>query len=211
MFAGPFDASIIKRAKEKNLISIDLINIRDFATDAYKSVDGHPFGGGTGMILRVDVVDRALQKIKGPKSKVILLDAGGTTYTQKKAREFSKVDDLILICGHYEGIDSRIRELVDEEISVGDYVLTGGEIPTMVVVDSIVRLVPGVLVKEDATVHESHTKKLLEYPQYTQPRSYKGKDVPEVLLSGNHAAIAAWRESQSIDRTKKMRPDLLKK
>ena len=206
MFHGPFDQSIVKRAIDKKLVSIDYINIRDFATDNYKTVDGHPYGGGVGMILRVDVVDRALQSIK--KGHTILLDAGGTPYTQKKAGELSKVDHLILICGHYEGVDHRIRSLVDEEISIGDYILTGGEIPAMILVDSIVRLIPRVLGKSEATVHESFTQSMLEYPQYTEPQTYKGQSVPPILLSGNHKAIDTWRKSEALKRTKTRRPDL---
>ncbi|MCX6792341.1 MAG: tRNA (guanosine(37)-N1)-methyltransferase TrmD [Candidatus Gottesmanbacteria bacterium] len=207
MFFGPFDQSIIKRATDKKLITIDYINIRDFAADNYKTVDGHPYGGGVGMILRVDVVDRALQSIQ--KGHTILLDAGGRPYTQKKAKELSALDHLILICGHYEGVDHRIRSLVDEEISIGDYVLTGGEIPAMVLTDSIVRLIPGVLTKPEATVHESFAEEpLLEYPQYTEPQIYNGLAVPPVLLSGNHKKIDDWRKSESLKRTKNRRPDL---
>ena len=177
MIRGPFDQSIIKRALDKKLITIDYINIRNFATDNYKTVDGHPYGGGLGMILRVDVVDRAIKSVKsvkGIKEKIILLDAGGTPYTQKKAKDLSKIDHLILICGHYEGVDHRIRSLVSEEISIGDYVLTGGEIPAMVVTDSIVRLIPGVLGKPEATIHESFSEPSLEYPQFTEPQTYNG-------------------------------------
>ncbi len=206
MFRGPFDQSIVHRAVEKRLVTIEYVDIRTFASDKYKTVDDHPYGGGVGMILRVDVVDRALQMVKGKnvkeKSHTILLDAGGTPYTQKKARELSNVDHLILVCGHYEGVDARVRTLVDEEISIGDYVLTGGEIPAMVVVDSVVRLVPGVLAKPEATVNESFNESLLEYPQYTQPREYNGVAVPEELLSGNHAAIAAFRKKAAIVRTR---------
>lgn len=198
MFAGPFDFSIVKRAKEKGKVEIDLVNIRDFATDKYKSVDNHPYGGGVGMILRVDVIDKALSSVKrkafSVKKKTVLLDPRGTNYTQAKAREYSKLDHLILICGHYEGVDERVRRLVDESVSIGDYVLTGGEIPVMVVVDSIVRLLPGVLKKKEATQIESFTKQgTLEFPQYTKPEEYKGMKVPSVLLSGNHKKIAKWR------------------
>ena len=206
MFHGPFDQSIVKRAIDKKLVSIDYINIRDFATDNYKTVDGHPYGGGVGMILRVDVVDRALQSIK--KGHTILLDAAGEPYKQQKAKELSTLDHLILICGHYEGVDHRIRSLVDEEISIGDYILTGGEIPAMILVDSIVRLIPRVLRKSEATVHESFTQSMLEYPQYTEPQTYKGLKVPPVLLSGNHKMIDAWRSDEALKRTKTRRPDL---
>jgi tRNA (guanine37-N1)-methyltransferase len=212
MFRGPFDQSIIRRAIDKKLIAIDYINIRDFAQDTYKTVDGHPYGGGVGMILRVDVVDRAIKNAKcqmpNAKSKTILLDAGGRPYTQSKAKELSTVDHLILICAHYEGVDHRIRNLVDEEISIGDYILTGGEIPAMVLVDSVTRLIPGVLSKPEATVHESFSEPFLEYPQYTEPQTYNGVSVPPVLLSGNHKKIDQWRTSESLTRTKTHRPDL---
>ncbi len=207
MFSGPFNHSIIKRAIENKLLNIDYINIRDFATDTYKSVDGHPYGGGVGMILRVDIVDRALRSL--PEGRKILLDAGGTPYTQSKAKELSTVDHVILICGHYEGVDERVRSLVDEEITIGDYVLTGGEIPAMVLADSIVRLIPGVLAKPEATVHESFSEPLLEYPQYTEPQTYNGLSVPQVLTSGNHQKIADWRKTEAVKRTKTRRPDLI--
>jgi tRNA (guanine37-N1)-methyltransferase len=206
MFRGPFDQSIIKRAIDKQQISISYINIRDFANDSYKTVDGHPYGGGVGMILRVDVVDKALKNIE--KGHVILLDAAGETYSQKKAKNLSTFDHLILVCGHYEGVDERVRSLVDEEISIGDYVLTGGEIPTMVLVDSVVRLIPNVLSKPEATVHESFTEPSLEYPQYTEPQTYNGQSVPPVLLSGNHKKIDEWRIDASKNRTHMRRPDL---
>lgn len=205
MFSGPFASSILKRTQSTQTVSIEFINIREFATDAYKSVDDHPYGGGVGMVLRVDVIDRALQTLKGHK---ILLDPQGTPYTQKKARELSTFEHLILVCGHYEGVDERIRALVDEEISIGDYVLTGGEIPAMVIVDSVVRLIPGVLRKEEATLQESFEQPVLEYPQYTRPETYKGSSVPDVLLSGNHKAITLWRQEQSLKRTILRRPDL---
>ncbi len=213
MFAGPFDASIIKRAKEKGIVDISLVNIRDFAQDRYKTVDDHPYGGGVGMILRVDVVDRALQNAKcqmtNAKCKTILLDPQGIPYTQAKARELSTFDHLIFICGHYEGVDERIRSLVDEEISIGDYVLTGGEIPAMVIVDSVVRLLPGTLTKPHATIDESFSENVLEYPQYTRPEEYKDRKVPDVLLSGNHKEIEKWKKEQSRKRTRTRRPDLL--
>ncbi|MBI3577588.1 tRNA (guanosine(37)-N1)-methyltransferase TrmD [Candidatus Gottesmanbacteria bacterium] len=198
MFIGPFDSSIVKRAKEKGLVTIDFVNIRDFATDTYKSVDDHPYGGGGGMVLRVDIVDAALKKLKGKK---VLLDPRGERYSQKKAREYSKLDHLILICGHYEGVDERVKSLVDESISIGDYVLTGGEIPAMVIIDSVTRLIPGVLKKEEATRSESFTQTgVLEYPQYTRPEVYKGMNVPDILLSGDHKKIAEWRKASSGKR-----------
>ncbi|MBI2404691.1 tRNA (guanosine(37)-N1)-methyltransferase TrmD [Candidatus Gottesmanbacteria bacterium] len=222
MFTGPFHTSIIKRSQEKGIVVIKLANIRDFATDNYGSVDDHPYGGGVGMILRVDVVDRALEHTKAlckrSSCKAILLDPQGIPYTQEIARKLSKLNHLILICGHYEGVDERIRNLVDEEISIGDYVLTGGEIPAMVVVDSVIRLLPGVL-KEGVTSSESFSFQhppshlqvpFLEYPQYTRPEIYKGMNVPEVLLSGNHKDITQWRNQQSRLKTQKRRPDLLR-
>lgn len=212
MFAGPFDYSIIKRAKEKGIVTINLINIRDVATDKYKSVDDHPYGGGVGMIMRVDVIDRALKSVKrealSVKQKTILLDPRGTPYTQAKAKELAEVDNLILVCGHYEGADERVKSLVDESISIGDYVLTGGELPAMVITDTIVRLLPGIL-KNEAIASESFSihppssifhPPVLEYPQYTRPEEYKGMRVPDVLLSGNHKKIEAWRKNNTTAR-----------
>lgn len=197
MFAGPFDYSIVKRAKEQGIVTMNLINIRDFATDKYKSVDDYPYGGGPGMIMRVDIIDRAIQKQKG---RIILLDPRGTTFTQQKARELSALDHLVLVCGHYEGVDARVTSLIDETISIGDYVLTGGELPAMVIVDSVIRLLPGVL-KKEATASESFSLKIeKEYPQYTRPEEYKGMRVPDVLLSGNHKRIEEWRKNNSTAR-----------
>lgn len=215
MFVGPLDFSILKRAREAGQVEINLINPRNFTTDKYQTVDDRPYGGGAGMILKVDVVDRAIEyvirhKAKG-KSKTILLDPQGVKYTQAKAKELASEENLILVCGHYEGVDERVRNLVDEEISIGDYILTGGEIPTLVIIDSVSRLLPGVLKKPGVTDDESFAKenKLLEYPQYTRPEIYKSKQVPQVLLSGHHAQIAKWKENQALLRTKKRRPDLL--
>lgn len=197
MFSGPFDQSIIKRAKKKKLVDIRLINIRDFATDRYKSVDDHPYGGGHGMIMRVDVIDRALKSIpQRQKSHIILLDPRGTRYTQKKARELAAFDRLILICGHYEGVDERVHNLVNESISIGNYVLTGGEIPAMVITDSVIRLGVGVL-KESVTREESFSQspKYKEFPQFTRPATYISMGVPGILLSGDHKKIAKWRKN----------------
>jgi tRNA (guanine37-N1)-methyltransferase len=213
MFRGPFDESIIKRAIERKLAAVTYINIRDYANDPYKSVDDHPYGGGQGMIMRVDIIDRALSDIKkccsNGKTHIILLDPQGTPYRQSKANELTTFEHLILICGHYEAVDERIRSLVDEEISVGDYILTGGEIPAMIVTDSVIRLLPGVLKRANATVEESFSDALLEHPQYTKPENYKGHKVPSVLLSGDHNKIHAWRKSQAEKRTALRRPDLL--
>jgi len=201
MFTGPFNYSIVKRAKDQEEIAIHIINIRDFSSNKYKSVDDHPYGGGLGMVLRVDVVDRALQhatcNMQHATTKKILLDPRGATFTQAKAREFAKLDHLILICGHYEGVDERVRTLADESISIGNYVLTGGELPAMVITDTIVRLLPGVL-KKEATQSESFSlSHTLEYPQYTRPEEYKGIHVPEILLSGNHQKIEDWKKNNT--------------
>lgn len=195
MFKGPFDESIIKRGQEKGIIEINIHNLRQWGLTERKTVDGRPYSGGPGMVLRVDVVDSALKKLKKKGSKVVVLDATGETFTQKVAQNLSKEKHLILISGHYEGIDHRVHEkLADKVISIGNYVLTGGEIPAMVVTDSIVRLIPGVVGKEESIKDESHSKKdYLEYPQYTRPENYKGWKVPKVLLSGNHAEVKKWR------------------
>jgi len=221
MYTGPFAESIVKSAQEKELVEINIHNLRDWGIDERKTVDDRPYGGGIGMVLRVDVIDSALKGIGAEKTKgsrVVLLDAGGEKYTQKKAEEYSKLDKLTIICGHYEGVDARVHEnLVDEIISIGDFVLTGGEIPSMVIVDSVVRLIPEVLERE-ATQKESFSlstdddtpNTILEYPQYTRPEEYQGQKVPKVLLSGNHKEIEAWRKEKSLEKTKKVRPDLLK-
>ena len=206
----PIKHSIINRAVEKNVIDINLINIRDFSKDKHNHVDDTPYGGGAGMVMQADVVYDAYNSIEGKENaKLIYLTPKGQTLNQSKVRELSKEDHLILLCGHYEGIDQRVLdEIVDEEISVGDYVLTGGELPAMVVVDSVSRYVNGVL-SEGSTNEESFSNNLLEYPQYTRPENFNGKTVPEVLTSGNHQEIAKWRYEQSLITTYKKRPDLL--
>ena len=196
------------RAQKQKIAHITIHNLRDFSVDKYKTVDDKPFGGGPGMVLKVDVLDRALQSL--PAGYKILLTPQGKPFNQPLAQKLSQQKHLILICGHYEGYDERIRSLVDEEISIGDYVLTGGEIPAMVIVDAVVRLLPGVVGKQTSLQEESFTSGLLEYPQYTRPEEYKGKKVPPVLLSGNHAEIKKWRLEQSKKRTKLRRPDLVK-
>ena len=201
--------SIIGKAIEKQIIDINLINIRDFSKDKHKKVDDTPYGGGAGMVMRPDVVYDAYESVKTDNAKVIYLSPKGTKLNQKKVVELSKVDHLILLCGHYEGIDQRvIDEIVDEEISIGDYVLTGGEIPAMVLIDSVSRYVEGVISNESVE-EESFTNNLLEYPQYTRPEEFHGKKVPEVLISGHHENIKKWRQEKSIEITKKKRPDLL--
>ena len=207
----PIKQSIIGRATEKDLIDINLINIRDFSKDKHKKVDDTPYGGGAGMVMMPDVVYDAVQSVKEPDAKVIYLSPQGKTLTQKKVETLSQQKHLILLCGHYEGIDQRvIDEVVDEEISIGDYVLTGGEIPAMVLIDTVSRYVDGVLSKE-SILEESFASGLLEYPQYTRPEVFRGKKVPEVLLSGHHENIDKWRKEQSKIITEKKRPDLLKK
>ena len=199
MFTGPFDASIIKRAESRDLIKIEVHDLRKWGEGTRRNVDDRPYSGGPGMLLRVDIIDAALKDLRTKKSKVILLDATGEKFTEQKAQELSKIDHLILIAGHYEGVDHRVHEhLVDEVISIGDYVLTGGEIPAMVLVDSVIRLIPGVLGKDESSVDESHkVPGYLEYPQYTRPEDYKGWGVPKVLLSGNHKEIENWRKEKS--------------
>ena len=206
----PIKQSILGRALEKNLISLNLINIRDFSKDKHKKVDDTPYGGGAGMVIKPDVVYDAYESIKDENAKVIYLSPQGNVLNQKKVEELSKEKHLILLCGHYEGIDQRVLdEIVDEEISIGDYVLTGGEIPAMVLIDSVSRYVEGVLTDESVK-EESFSQGMLEYPQYTRPEVFLNKKVPEVLISGHHENIRKWREEQSIEITKRKRPDLLK-
>ena len=202
--------SIIGRATDKNLIEVNLTNIRDFSKDKHKKVDDTPYGGGAGMVIKPDVVYDAYESIKDDSAKVIYMSPKGTVLNQEKVKQLSKQEHLIIICGHYEGIDQRVLdEIVDEEISIGDYVLTGGELPAMVLIDSVSRYVEGVLNKE-STSEESFSNGLLEYPQYTRPEEFRGKKVPEVLISGHHENIKKWREEKSLEITKKNRPDLLK-
>jgi tRNA (guanine37-N1)-methyltransferase len=197
MFSGPLDVSIIKRAQSKELIEVEVHDLRKWGEGTRRNVDDRPYGGGVGMVMRVDIIDAALKDLRKKNSKVILLDATGTKYTEAKAQDLSKEKHLILIAGHYEGVDHRVHEhLANEVISIGDYVLTGGEIPSMVIIDSVIRLIPGVLGKDESSVDESHKEPgYLEYPQYTRPDIYKKWKVPEVLLSGNHKEINKWRES----------------
>ena len=205
------DKSIIGRAKEKELINVNLINIRDFSKNKHKKVDDTPYGGGAGMVMMPDVVYDAYKSVKDENSKVIYMTPQGKKLDQQKVEELAKQEHLILLCGHYEGIDQRVLDtIVDEEISIGDYVLTGGELPAMVLIDSVSRYVEGVL-KEGSTKEESFSEGLLEYPQYTRPEVFEGIKVPEVLLSGHHVNIEKWRREQSLKITKIKRPDLLKK
>ena len=202
--------SIIGKAIEKDLIDINVINIRDFSKDKHKKVDDTPYGGGAGMVMKPDVVYDAYQSVKDANAKVIYMSPQGKPLNQKKVEELSKENHFIILCGHYEGIDQRVLDkIVDEEISIGDYVLTGGEIPAMVLIDSVSRYVEGVL-KEDSIKEESFSNGLLEYPQYTRPEVFEGMKVPEVLLSGHHENIEKWRKEKSLEMTKKKRPDILK-
>ena len=219
MFKGPFAESIVERAQNKGLVEIKIHNLRDWTEDKRKTVDDKPYGGGVGMVMKIEPIDKAIEEVKSQKlkikntiqkSKVILTSPRGKMFNQKIAKELSQLDHLIIICGHYEGVDERVTEhLIDEEISIGDYVLTGGEIPAMIMTDTIVRLIPGVLEKDDATVNESFTENLLENPQYTRPEDYKGWKVPEILLSGDHKKIQEWQKQESLEKTEKERPDLI--
>ena len=236
MISGFCNESILKRAQEKGIVEIEIVNLRDFAPDSYGTVDDRPYGGGAGMVMRADVLDEAIKKVKDLNSKVILTSAKGKTYSQAKAQELSKHNHIVIIAGHYEGVDERVMEYVDEEISIGDYVLTVGEIPAAVIIDSVVRLLPGVLKKDGATEEESFYQisvkelidivgeteilgrlrkntiefvQLLEYPQYTRPEEFDGKKAPEELLSGDHEKIRKYRLKKSYEETKTKRPDLL--
>lgn len=213
MFFGPFDYSIVKNAKEKKLVDVNFVNIRDFGIGKHKVVDDKPYGGGHGMILRVDVLEQAITKTKNKNlnrsgQKVILLSPHGKTFNQKKAQKFASLKHLILICGHYEGVDERVKEFIDEEVSIGDFITTGGEIPAMLIVDAVTRLIKGVF-KEGVTANESFSD-FLEHPQYTKPNTFKEFSVPPILLSGNHGKIKSWRDKISLKTTLKLRPDLLR-
>jgi len=228
IFESVFSESIVKRAREAGLVSIAIHNIRDYATDKHHITDEPPYGGGGGMIMKPEPIFRAVEAILGPhlppplaggiggRQKpvvpVVLLSPQGRLFTQSVARELSRHSHLVIICGHYEGVDERVRQfLATDEISIGDYVLTGGEIPAMVIVDAVTRLVPGVLGDPGATFEDSHAEGLLEYPHYTRPPVFRGHPVPEVLLSGNHAEIVRWRRREALRRTFERRPDLLAK
>ena len=207
----PIKQSVIGKAIEKNIVEINLINIRDFSKDKHKKVDDTPYGGGAGMVIRPDVVYDAYKSIEDLNTKVIYLSPQGKTLNQKMVEELSKEESLTLLCGHYEGIDQRVLDkIVDEEISIGDYVLTGGEIPAMVLIDAVSRYIPEVL-SEESTKEESFSKGLLEYPQYTRPEVFEGEKVPEVLISGHHENIDNWRREEAVRITKMKRPDLLNK
>ncbi|MFO8010287.1 MAG: tRNA (guanosine(37)-N1)-methyltransferase TrmD [Dehalococcoidia bacterium] len=213
MFNGPFEESIVKRAVERGLVDIRLHNLREYGLGKHRVVDDYPHGGGAGMVLMAEPLFNAVEFIRGEgECPVILLTPQGRLFDQRVAGELAAHPGMILVCGHYEGVDERVREhLVTDEISIGDYVLTGGELPAMVVVDAVVRQLPGALGSEESARDDSHSSGLLEYPQYTRPQNYRGWEVPEVLLSGNHAQIARWRGEQAIIRTMERRPDLLER
>ena len=214
MFTGFLSSSIIGRAVESGLLEVELHNIRDYAVDRHKTVDDAPYGGGAGMVMKVEPLARAIDSVKAlaPDARLLLSSPRGVTFNQQLAAEFAEGGDIIIVCGRYEGIDERVRELYDaEEISLGDFVMTGGELAAMAIVDTVGRLLPGVLGCEGSAADDSFTTGLLEYPQYTRPPEFRGLQVPEVLLSGNHAAIAKWRRKQSLQRTRAMRPDLFSK
>jgi tRNA (guanine37-N1)-methyltransferase len=212
MFAGPLDESIIKRARDAGLLDLKIHPLRDYAHDKHKTVDDRPFGGGPGMLLKPEPIFEAVEDIARETTRVILLSPTGRPFSQAIARELAELDDLLLVTGHYEGFDERIREqLADDELSIGDYVLTNGALPAMVVVDAVARLLPGVLGDDESAKDESFSPDgpALEYPQYTRPAEFRGMKVPDVLLSGNHAEIAKWRAEQARLRTKERRPDLM--
>jgi len=209
MFGGFLNESIMYRARETGLLEVNLINFRDFSDNKHQKVDDYPYGGGAGMVLRVQPVHDALKSIPGYENALkILVSPQGTPFQQAKAYELAEVDHIIILCGHYEGYDERIRSYFDLELSIGDYVLTGGELAAMVLIDAISRLRPGVLNKEESHQNDSFGNLLLEHPHYTRPREYDGMTVPDVLLNGHHAQIEAWRKAQSIQKTKTVRPDL---
>jgi tRNA (guanine37-N1)-methyltransferase len=210
MFAGPLDESIIKRAREAGRLDLAIHNLRDYAHDRHKTVDDRPFGGGPGMLLKPEPIFEAVESLARVGTRVILLSPSGRPFSQALARELAGQEHLLMVSGHYEGFDERAREqLADDELSIGDYVLTNGALPVMVIIDAVTRLLPGVLGDEDSARDDSFSQGLLEYPQYTRPAEFRGMKVPEVLLSGNHAEIARWRAEQARLRTQERRPDLL--
>ena len=212
MFAGPLDESILRRARESGRLQLQIHNLRDYAHDRHRTVDDRPFGGGPGMLLKPEPIFEAVESLRREDSWVILLGPAGRTFRQETARELAGKSHLILICGSYEGVDERVREfLVDDEISIGDYVLTNGALPAMVVIDAVARLLPGVLGHEESAAEESFSRGLLEYPQYTRPAEFRGMKAPEILLSGDHGAVAEWRAEQALKRTRERRPDLLER
>jgi tRNA (guanine37-N1)-methyltransferase len=211
MFAGPLDESIVKRARDKGLVDLKIHNLRDWTHDRHKTVDDRPFGGGPGMLMKPGPLFEAVESLRREKTRVILLSPAGRPFNQAIARELAQAEDLLLVTGHYEGFDERVREtLADDELSIGDYVLTNGALPAMVVIDAVTRLLPGALGDDESSRDESFSQGLLEYPQYTRPADFRGMKVPDVLVSGNHAEIEKWRREQAKRRTRERRPDLMK-
>ena len=211
MFAGPLDVSIVQRARTAGLLELQIHNLRDYTHDRHKTVDDKPFGGGPGMVLKPEPLFEAVEKLAGERTRVILMTPAGRTFNQAVARELAQQEHMLFICGSYEGVDERVRNgLVDEELSIGDYVLTNGGLPAMVVIDAVTRLLPGVLGDEASAQDESFSHGLLEYPHYTRPADFRGMQVPEVLLSGHHAEIEKWRRQQAELRTAERRPDMIK-
>jgi len=213
MFGDPFEVSILKRAQEKGLIKIELHNLRDYCKDKHRVTDDLPYGGGVGMVMKPEPLITAIEAVKSsqPEVRTLLMTPQGKKFEQNDAVRLAQYSSLALVCGRYEGIDERVRGFVDEEISIGDYILTGGELASMVVIEAVARLIPGVLGDADSLQEESFNTPMLEAPQYTRPRVFKGMEVPEVLLSGNHSEIEQWRRQQALKRTKERRPDLLSK
>jgi tRNA (guanine37-N1)-methyltransferase len=209
MYEGVLSSSILGRAKEKGIVNYNLINFRDYSEDKHNKVDDYPFGGGAGMVLKPEPIFNAMDAMNAPNPRVILLCPQGRPFNQKMAEDLSSEEDVVFICGHYEGYDERIRTLVTDEVSIGDYVLTGGELASMTMTDAVVRLIPGVLSNEMSHQEDSFSTGRLEHPHYTRPREYRGMKVPDVLVSGNHKLIEEWREKESIKRTRERRPDLL--
>ena len=210
MVRPPMESSILGRARRSGRVRVDVHDIREHATNRHRTVDDTPYGGGAGMVMKIDVIDRALQAVRRPDSRVLLMSPAGQRLGQRVAESMAAAGGhLVLICGHYEGVDGRVEHLIDGEISIGDFVLTGGELAALVVVDAVTRLLPGVLGNASSAADESFSGARLEYPQYTRPREHRGWEVPAVLLSGNHGAIADWRDAQSLARTRSRRPELL--
>ena len=208
VFPGPLASSILGRAIAAGAVQVDVADIRRHGIGKHRAVDDTPYGGGPGMVLRVDVVAAAIEEVHTPGCRVVLLSAGAPRFDQAAARRLAAVPHLVLVCGHYEGVDARVAQVVDEELSIGDFVVTGGELPSLLVLDAVARLLPGVLGNPASVADESFSGPLLEYPQYTRPRAWRGHEVPAVLVSGNHGAIEAWRTTAARERTRRLRPDL---
>ena len=209
MFAGAMDESILRRAQEKRRLELTIRNLRDWTHDRHRTVDDEPYGGGPGMVLKPEPIFEAIEELAGETTQVVMLSPQGQPFRQSKARELAGHEHLLMLCGAYEGFDERVRSLVNHELSIGDYVLTNGALPAMVVIDAVTRLLPGVLGDDSSSTEESFSENLLEYPQYTRPADFRGMKVPEVLLSGDHGAVEEWRQEQAIERTAQRRPDLL--